>query len=69
MRRQRYERDGISYEITVYDDEGGFRATWTCVTCGLSGGPPYASPTTAEAVGRAEGHLLAEHHAQSHKGS
>jgi hypothetical protein len=66
MRRQRYEKDGIAYEICVYEDEGGYRATWTCLACGRSGGLPYGSPSTAEAIGRAEGQLLDEHHSQAH---
>ena len=66
MRRERYDNDGISYEICVYDDEGGFRAGWKCLACGRSGGPPYGVPTTAEAIGRAQGQFLDEHLTQMH---
>jgi hypothetical protein len=67
MRRQRYERDGISYEISVYEVEGGYQARWKCLSCGRSGGLSYGSLSTAEAIGRAEGQLLDEHHAQVHR--
>jgi hypothetical protein len=67
MQSATYETDGISYEINVYEEGEGFVARWTCLACNRDGGVPYASPTTAEAIGRAETHLLNEHHVQAHR--
>jgi hypothetical protein len=67
MQRVIYQSDGISYEISVYEEEGGYRASWMCPVCGRTGGVPYASATTAEAIGRAKTHVMSEHHSQSHR--
>ena len=69
MRRETFDVDEIPYEINVSEDEGGFIAQWTCLTCERSGSVPYACPTTAEAIGRAKGQLIADHHVMAHRGA
>lgn len=66
MRSETFVSDGIAYEISILEKDGGFVARWKCSACGREGGLPYACPTTAEALGRAEADLLAEHHASAH---
>jgi hypothetical protein len=38
MRDDRYQHDGINYDITLVEQNNMFRATWTCTACDKSGG-------------------------------
>jgi hypothetical protein len=58
MQSATYETDGISYEINVYEEQGGYRASWACPVCGRTDGLPYGNLSTAEAMGRAKAQLF-----------
>jgi len=66
MKDESYERDGVSYDITLVPHKDMFRATWTCATCHESGGLLTVCATPAEALGRAKAHAFSVHHVPIH---
>jgi transposase-like protein len=61
-----YDRGGLRYTLNSVEENGLFRVNWTCHTCNntFEGEVSYASE--AEAIGRTQATLFADHHVPVH---
>jgi hypothetical protein len=60
-----YVFQGISYQVSVYEFEDGYRAISYCEVCALQNFQNDASSTTDEAI-ESCGKLIRQHHSQEH---
>jgi hypothetical protein len=58
---EKYTIDRITYDLAIYEVEGGMNGKWACRLCGGKGGPKAVSASLAGAVGRVKGNLFAHH--------
>ena len=67
MRTETYERDGISYVISLYELNHRFHSGWSCTACEKSSNLPDLFFSAAEAIARAKTAVFTEHHVRVHQ--
>jgi hypothetical protein len=69
MYTEAYNRDGIAYVISIYEQDDRYHAGWTCRACNVSRGLPDLFWSAAEAIRHAQTSLFTDHHVTVHKQS
>jgi len=64
--RYTYRRGAVDYELKAIYEDGHYRGSWTCPVCNVTCESPREFASDAEAIGRLQGIVLADHHLPVH---